>query len=307
MPGISRPETAMQWIARTSLAIGLLLPLSSATAFAHDGARKHADRTEVLELAHVPGMALEVETRNGSIEVRSDPTLDKAVLTAELEARAGTVRDAERDLDRVQVVFERGDDGTLHAEVVIPKDIEAGGSLSLRVPDARNAEVTTANGSVSVSGISGRLEATTANGSVEVHRHDGQVVARSSNGAIDLSDVAGEVDARTSNGGIQANRVGGPFRASTSNGSIDVSLRPEAVGPVHVDTSLGAIRLEVGRDFEGRVEMDTSFGTIHADDPGHRIRHMGVEDQHGWILVGEEGPTSTLATSFGTITVTIGS
>jgi hypothetical protein len=296
----------MRWLARTSLSIGLLLPLFSVTALAHGGPHKRAERTEIRELAHVPGAAMEVETRNGSIEVRADPSIDRAVLTAEVEVQARSARDAEQDLGRVEVVFERGANGTLRAEVVIPKDIEGGGSLSLRVPDASDTVVRTANGSVSVSGLSGRLDATTANGAVEVRHHGGQVEARSSNGSITLEDISGEVEARTSNGGIQARRVGGPFQGATSNGSIDVELRPDAVGPVHLDTSMGAIRLEVGPGFMGRVDMDTSFGTIHADDRGDRIRKMWVEDDRGWILVGEEGPTSTLGTSFGTITVTVG-
>ncbi|MBW1879064.1 MAG: hypothetical protein JRJ84_11930 [Deltaproteobacteria bacterium] len=71
----------MRWLARTCLSIGLLLPLFSATTLAYGGSRVRADRTEVLELAHVPGAAMEVETRNGSIEVRVDPSVDKAVLT----------------------------------------------------------------------------------------------------------------------------------------------------------------------------------------------------------------------------------
>ena len=47
------------------------------------------------------------------------------------------------------------------------------------------------------------------------------------------------------------------------------------------------------------------FGLVTIKDPGNRVTSKAIEDSEGRIQIGEDGPTSSLDTSTGSITVTI--
>lgn len=273
-----------------------ILPLSAA---AHDLDRS-AERVDVLEVAASESDQVRMSSSNGSLVVRVDDTLDRAVLEAEVSASAQTRADAERDLERIHVVFERQGD-VLVAEADIPKDVHGGASFVLRVPGARGADLDTDNGGVEVVGIHGDVTVDTANGGVEVRRTDGQVTIRTRNGRVEVVDADGDVNATSSNGRVEVRDVGGSVSATTSNGSIEVVLRPDAAGPVNLVTSNGSIRLEVGPAFNGKLKTGTSFGSVKVYDASGRAISRGDVWQ-----IGDGGEESRAESSMGSVSVHIG-
>ena len=145
-----------------------------------------------------------------------------------------------------------GNSGSVKYEVIVPVETELD-------------SVDTVNGSVNISGISGK------------------VVAESVNGDLDISDLAGDVGLSTVNGSIDAKftRLEGSQRvkAETVNGRVTIKLPENADVEISADTLNGGINasdfgLEVEKGFVGsdlngkigdgsaRLNIDTVNGAI---------------------------------------------
>lgn len=130
----------------------------------------------------MPGQRIEVRTSNSLVEI------------------AGS------DSDRVQV------DDSSHA-TVNPSGggllVEGDGTpLRLQVPRRSSLDVSTSNGAIHVSGVTGPIELTTSNGAITVRNAGAaEIHAHTSNGAIEIEVPAGlnaNLSARTSNAEIHS-------------------------------------------------------------------------------------------------------
>jgi len=138
----------------------------------------------------------------------------------------------------------------------------------LRVPAQVALQVTSSDGSVTVSGISGDLDLRTANGAINADGASSRLQLRTSDGAITARDLhSTSVGAVTSNGGVRLSfltdptavsarssdgavritlpRDGTAYRvdATTSDGSrtVDVPTNPDATSSISAHTSNGAV------------------------------------------------------------------
>jgi DUF4097 and DUF4098 domain-containing protein YvlB len=176
--------------------------------------------TKTITLAHAAGKPIDVQTENGSVEVRQGGT--EVSVTASLRATT------QARLDEMAVTLERTEDGTLRVVPVWPQGGRTGNegcSIVLTLPDMSGATIGTTNGSISVDGPAGAVR------------------ARSANGKITLAGVR-SVDAETSNGSITialAADATGPVRADTSNGQVSLALGKAFVGQLTASTSNGSI------------------------------------------------------------------
>jgi hypothetical protein len=158
----------------------------------------------------LPGQRVEVRTTNALVEI------------------TGT------DSDRVQV------DDSSHAAI----DTSGGGTLvtgdgaplRLQVPRRSSLDISTANGAIRISGVTGALQLTTSNGAIVVQNAGGsEIHAHTSNGAIEIGIPAtlnANLSARTSNGRIRSdvdvttNHVGANFlEGKIGNGGPAIDLR----------------------------------------------------------------------------------
>ena len=235
------------------------------------------EETREYVLAHEPGMPLKIEAKNGSIKVRQGGTSEVRI-TAVIRART------EERLSQTAIITDRLGEGTLSIEAAWPGKREGneGCSFIVEIPDVSKILLTTSNGRVDVTGLTGPLEARTSNGKVEVERHNGDVLARSSNGRIEVQ----------TNGNIDV---------ETSNGRIHLKMGDKKSGSLRAISSNGRIKLDLGDAWQGTIDARTSNGRIKVDDAsGVAVTRHG---RHRADIARGQGKNGTVRTSNGTIEV----
>lgn len=265
---------------------GRLAVLSGASAavslggLAGCGAFPTVDEARVIEADHRPGAALDVATRNGRIQVRRSD-VDAVVITARLRART------QERLDATRIIAEHDESGALAIRVLWPDGRRFGNegcSFEIETPGADGVRLDASNGSLSVTGLSGRAWLDTSNGSITVRDHDGPVIADTSNGAVRVTNATG------------------PVEIDTSNGGVSVALAPGATGPVRVDTSNGGVRLTLPESFTGELVLDTSNGRVSFES-APSLRAVSAGRRHARLVLGDGGEASVVTTSNGSIGV----
>lgn len=258
--------------------------------------------TRTVRVPVTPGLGVDVQTRNGSVEVNSANSSNaadaEAVVTATLHART------QERLDEARVVAEAVGN-RLDVRVEWPNNRpQSGEGCSFRIdaPNPANVNVTTSNGRISLRDCAGHAELDTSNGSIRVTNQSGDVNATTSNGRIELRDIVGAADANTSNGSIDLINVSGRAFATTSNASATVHLADDSVGPLQIRTSNGSIDLAIGRNFAGDLRLSTSNGRIRFDSPVE-VREM-ESSRSATLRFGSGGGSSSAMTSNGSIAIT---
>jgi DUF4097 and DUF4098 domain-containing protein YvlB len=198
-----------------------------------------------------------------------------------------------------------------------------------------SAKLETGGGSVSATGIAGRVEIESGGGSLHLDDIGGDVVAETGGGAVDVGSVGGAVKLETGGGtikiasvkgeikaesgggslvllsglqgavletgagGIRVEKCGGAVKATTGGGSIDLG---EIGGSAQIETGAGSIRLASAK---GRVQAQTGGGSIQLNG----ATSVQAETSAGGIVVkllsskDVVRSNSTLETSAGDITV----
>lgn len=89
------------------------------------------------------------------------------------------------------------------------------------------------------------------------------------NGSLDVSGVSGKLDLRTVNGSLAVSEIGGDVRANTRNGSLNVRLSGKAWDGAGLDaeTRNGPVRLSVPESYSASLEVGTVNGPIRTDIP----------------------------------------
>lgn len=249
-----------------------------------------AHRDERFTTSHYSGSSLLINSRNGSIEVVADATVDEVVIDVRLTCGGSSQSEAQQRVDDATLLIERDTSRMLTIIPVFPGGPRNGdgAKITVHLPDAYGAKLTTGNGRVVAKGLAGTL------------------IIETSNGRVIVMDHAGEAQIKTSNGRIEVSNQGGPLEARTSNGRITVSLDFDQVGPINLRSSNGSIRATVGRDFTGRVTFDTSNGTIRILGDDGRITRERLRKTSGYVIVGsDDGPESMIDTSNGSIELVI--
>jgi len=125
----------------------------------------------------------------------------------------------------------------------------------------------------------------TVNGSVNISGVSGKVVAESVNGDLNISDLEGDVELSTVNGGVDADfsKCEGDQRikAETVNGRVTITLPENADVQVSADTLNGSIN---GRDFG--LETDKGFvGSDLNGKIGNGSARLNVDTVNGSIKI----------------------
>jgi DUF4097 and DUF4098 domain-containing protein YvlB len=169
----------------------------------------------------------------------------------------------------------------------------ASADLSVSVPyNTMEAILFTQGGSVTVDGISGRLNAETAGGTMSVDKVGGDVRVTTAGGSVKLGTIGGSVRCETAGGSISLGRSGSDAVLTTSGGSISAG---SVQGSLRAETAGGSIRAE---KVTGEVMAGTSGGSIHLDSVGGRV---SAETAGGSIRVASATAGVYAETAGGTI------
>ncbi|HEY0663373.1 MAG TPA: DUF4097 family beta strand repeat-containing protein [Thiobacillaceae bacterium] len=184
-----------------------------------------------------PGGRVEIANVNGRIDVV--PGQGNTVeIVATKSARGATDEAAKQNLERIEI-RESTAGGVIKVETHVQRsgifnNGGAGVEYAVRVPAGAELKVSTVNGGVEVTGISGR------------------------------------VIAETTNGGIKARDIGGTIEASTTNGGVEVDPATVSEGGVKLECTTGGIRLRLPSDAKATIAARVTNGGI--DTGGLNVR-----------------------------------
>lgn len=260
------------------------------------------ERTQTLNVAHVAGTGLDVQTENGRITVRKGGTSDVSIV-AKIRASSQERADA-TVVSAVRSASSGGaGDNALVARVNWPngeRQSNEGCSFEITIPEAAWVRLVSSNGGIHVNALSGTAELTTSNARIEIEDHAGDLKAKTSNGGVHAKRITGAVTADTSNASVHLEDVGGFVKVNTSNGSIDAALSRESKGPAILKTSNASITLAVGPSFGGSLRASTSNGRIRNEVSG--ATYDGTK-KSGTVTFATSGEESSASTSNGGITI----
>jgi DUF4097 and DUF4098 domain-containing protein YvlB len=247
---------------RTGTLLGVAFLLLASVAIAD------VKETEEFSFVIDSGGRISLDNINGDIQITGGAG-DQVKITA--RKKAGS----QEYMDDLKVVIDASSE-YIRIETKRPKsesrwfswgDSGSGSvSFDLTVPTATNLDtISTVNGSVEISSVSGLVKAETVNGD------------------LDVSGLVANVDLETVNGGITAefDSIGGSQRVSADavNGKILIRLPADASARISAETVNGGIDAEdfglepekgfVGRELDGklgdgeaRISLDTVNGSI---------------------------------------------
>jgi DUF4097 and DUF4098 domain-containing protein YvlB len=241
-----------------------------------------------------PGARLELETFNGSVEIRGWDQ-NKVDVSGTKYANSEALRDA------IRIDAHTTSDGAA-IRAIRPSEHHGnmGAKFVIQVPhNVRLDRVTTSNGAIRVEATEGPVMLRTSNGAIHLSDVNGSLDLGTSNGGIDVEGTAGRAVLHTSNGHIQANRVSGPIDATSSNGSITLEFEGSPKNDVHASTSNSSITLRMPPQTAARVRASTSNASISTD---FDVTMQGeISKNHINGTIGGGGPLLDLSSSNGGI------
>jgi hypothetical protein len=228
--------------------------------------------TKTYELQ--PGGRFELANVNGKIDVQpsSGNTIE---VVAEKTSKAASVEAAKQALERVEIV-ESVSGGNIRIETRTPRGSGVFGHANTQVrytvklPAGADVKLTTVNGGIELTGLTGRLE------------------LEATNGGIKATGVSGQVDATTTNGGVEVELASVPangIKLGCTNGGITLRLPNDAKASISaritnggIDT--GGLQLDtIGESSRRRLE-----GRLNGGGP-----RLELEGTNGGIrLIGRE-------------------
>ena len=284
------------------------------------------------------GKNLRVKLAAGSVKVQGG---SQSGITYVMHRRAytSTEEQARRQFESYRVsALVKGDTAWIVAETG-GGDRRCSDDLVVNVPrNLENAKIETGGGSISATGIAGRVEFESGGGSLQLDDIGGEIAAETGGGSIEVGSAGGDVSLRTGGGSIKIKSAKGSIKAESGGGSLVVlsglqgavletgagSIRVEKCsGTVKATTGGGSVDLgDIGGPTQietgaGSIRMASSKGSVRAQTGGGTIQLDGATSVHaetpaGGIIVkllsgADHRTDSSLETSAGDITVYLAS
>jgi hypothetical protein len=275
---------------------------------------------------HVQIDAGEVEVEGGSAQGISYAIHNRSYEPSEERAQ--------RQLEAYKVsAYVRGDSAWIVGQWEGGRPHKFSSDVKVTVP--RNldlAKVETGGGTISVKGITGRVEGESGGGAVFLDDIGGPISAGTGGGHIEVGNVAGDLKVRTGGGNIRIGSAKGKVAAETGGGNVLLASCSQGAylqtgaGMIKVEKCVGEVKAETGGgnielgEIGGEANIDTGGGTIKlisatgpvkAETGGGCIELWGVPSAHvetgaGTItakFIPGGGTDSILQTATGDITV----
>lgn len=192
-------------------------------------------------------------------------------------------------------------------EVIATRIAKAGSDdAAKQLLDGNKMEETVSGSSVRISSRSARLNFGRGQYQVnyEVRAPAGIALTLSAtNGTIDVSDWNGRVEMRATNGTLTGVSLKGEVEATTTNGKIDVRLAALNERGVNLETTNGRVSLALPKDAKGRVLARVTNGSISVEGLNVEPSPSNTRRRYEAALNGGGGPTVSVETTNGSVTV----
>ena len=220
----------------------------------------------------IAASALDVDTKNGSIEVFY---WNESFIRVTGEKKVNGLGNLESEIGKIDIKHEFRSD-KLYVYASFPDDINKlfkntnyGANLIVYIPKGvaffNDFQVNTSNGRIIMEGFDGVFDLRSSNGSIELTDCTGSIKAKTSNASVDLSNIKAEMDIVTSNGSIQLSKcflTGSYNHFNTSNARINGDITLPLSGSVSFITSNGSINLTIPPNTGADFTANTSNGSI---------------------------------------------
>ena len=251
-------------------------------------------------------------------------------------AHASSEDKARRQFDAYKVsAYVRGDTAWIVADWPSARPHRFSGDFVINVPrEMESVKVETDGGSVTTTGIAGRVDSASGGGNIRLDHVGGSINAETGGGSIEVGTAGSDVSLRTGGGSIKVVSAKGKINAESGGGSVLVvsglqgavletgggSIQVErCTGHVKASTGGGSIDLgDIGGPAEietggGSIRLSSAKGTVHAETGGGSIDLNDVPSAHAetgagpivakFVASNGERTDSLLETSAGDITV----
>src|SRR6056297_3639593 len=259
----------------------------------------------------IAASALDVDTKNGSIEVFY---WNESFIRVEGEKKVSGLGDLESEMGKIDINYDFKSD-QLYVYASFPDDMNKlfknksyGANLIVYIPKGvavfNDFHANTSNGRIIMEGFDGAFDLRTSNGSIELTDCTGSIKAKTSNASVDLSNIKGEMDITTSNGSIKLSKsflTGSYNHFNTSNARINGEITLPLSGSVSFITSNGSINLTVPENTGADFTANTSNGSISIKGMSVNYSNDGKTAKSGRINDG--GVRLELKTSNGSISL----
>lgn len=284
-----------------SAAVGLLVSAVAGACSINLNAERYVGKEEkTFTVTGKPEVFL--KTFDGSIQVT---TWDKPQVGVVIERYAGSQVEA----DELKVTATQ-DGNRISVEAVQPQEVVQVGfnhGRSVRfivsVPKETDLLARTGDGSISTTGVKGRVELRSGDGSVHGVNLTGDIAVHTGDGSIALENVNGRVDVNTGDGSVRVQGVPTALKAHTGDGSVavDVASGASISEDWEITTGDGGVRLALPPTVGAELDARTGDGGIAAGDFGLETNPDTRNELRGRI--GSGGRLLKVRTGDGSITV----
>jgi DUF4097 and DUF4098 domain-containing protein YvlB len=311
----------------------LTLPLASAQQGRIYGDGGNWTQEITGSLAVVKNLKVKVDIGSVRVEGGSQQSISYVIRN---HSYSGSEDRARREFDSYKIsAYIHGDTAWIVGDWQGGRPHKFSGDFVISVPrEMDEVKVETDGGSVSTTGIAGRVDAQSGGGSIRLDDIGGAINAETGGGGIDVGNVASDVSLHTGGGSIKVNSAKGKIEAESGGGSVTVVSGSQGAvletggGSIQVEHCAGRVKATTGGgsielgDIGGGAEMETGGGSIRlssakgpvrAETGGGSIELNGVpsaraETAAGGIIAkfvasSVERNDSELETSAGDITV----
>jgi DUF4097 and DUF4098 domain-containing protein YvlB len=261
----------------------LTLPLASAqqTRVYGDGGNWTQEITGSLAMAK----NLKVKVDIGSVRVEGGSQQNISYIIRN-HSYGGSEDRARREFDNYKIsAYVHGDTAWIVGDWQGGRPYKFSGDFVVNVPRGmEEIKVETEGGSVSTTGITGRVDAQSGGGSIRVDDIGGTVNAETGGGSIDVGNVASDVRLQTGGGSIKVNSAKGKIEAESGGGSVTVvsglqgAVLETGGGSIQVERCSGRVKASTGGgsidlgDIGGPAEMETGGGSIRLSSAKGPVR-----------------------------------
>ncbi|HEY9127874.1 MAG TPA: DUF4097 family beta strand repeat-containing protein [Acidobacteriaceae bacterium] len=179
--------------------------------------------------------------------------------------------------------------------------------VTVETPAQVTLDAKTADGDVTVSGLTGDLAIASGDGSLTLDHLSGDLHLKAGDGRVSLTEASGTLEAHTSDASLSVDGVFHTLSVRTSDGALDVHLRPGSrlTEAAKIQSSDGPVRVHLPKDLAANLEIHTSDGHIDCALPltmdAYHSRGGDVHEVHGRLNGG--GTPLSIHTSDGSVTI----
>jgi Toastrack DUF4097/LiaI-LiaF-like transmembrane region len=172
----------------------------------------------------------------------------------------------------------------------------------VETPSALGADIRSASGAVTVSGLAGPTRIVSASGAVDARDLQGATSIETASGAIRMSNVTGELRVSSASGAIRGSAIHQVAQAHSTSGAID--LGGDFASPAQIDSTSGSVSLAFAPSASVHIEASSVSGDVRASGIELTGQSTGPHSLSGNL--GGGGPTVSIHTTSGSIRLTGG-